>query len=75
MTQQQTVQPASTEQIAAFKWGAAQRYQERGVKPAQADILFNTHMDKVAKELGLNAKPLSPRVQKVAAELKAAFKK
>jgi hypothetical protein len=50
--------------------GAASRYQERGVKPADADKLFDAHLDKVAKEMGIGVEPPSPKVQKVAAQLK-----
>jgi hypothetical protein len=67
---QQQIQSASPEQIAAFKQGAAARYKERGVAPAQADQLFDSHLDKMAKELGV-APAVSPKVQKVAAQLKA----
>lgn len=67
---QQAIQPANAEQIAAFKIGAAQRYKELGVKPADADRLFNAQMSKIAKEVGLEDKPLSERAQKVAESIK-----
>ena len=63
------MQEATVEQIAAFKLGAAARYAERKVKAADADRLFNSHMEKVATELGLN-KP-APKIEKLAAAIRA----
>ena len=68
--QQPTVQPASPDQIAAFKMGAAHRYKALGVKPADATRLFDTHMAKMAEEMGIVQKTLSPRAQKVAEALR-----
>ena len=67
----QPVQPATPEQIATFKLGAAHRYQERGVTPQQADQLFTAHVEKIAGEMGLAAQPApTDKVQKLAAALR-----
>ena len=63
------MQEATVDQIAAFKLGAAARYTERKVLAADADRLFNSHMEKMAKELGLD-KP-SPKITKLASAIRA----
>lgn len=65
------VKTASPEQIAAFKMGAAARYQERGVAPAKADELFSGYVSKLAEEAGLTPKVDQAKCEKIAAELKA----
>jgi len=67
------LEPASVEQIAIFKRAAARRYAERGIPPAQAEQLFNKMMDKLSSDLGV--KPVSPKIQKIASELKRALGK
>jgi len=59
---------ATPEQITIFKQAAAARYLERGVDPRTATYLFDTHMDKVAKELGIR-KPLTPGAIKFASAI------
>ena len=60
------IPPATPEQIAMFKQGAAARYLERKVQPDTAERLFTTHMDKVAQEFGIQGKPLSTGATKFA---------
>lgn len=64
---------ATPEQIQLFKQGAAERYRELGITPGDADVLFNTHMAKVAKELGVA--PLSPAAEKFAAALRGSLRR
>ena len=44
---------ATPEQILEFKKGAAARYKERGISPANATCLFDTHVVKLAAQLGI----------------------
>ena len=44
---------ATPAQIVAFKQGAAARYRERGVKPEDADRLFDAYTTKQAQARGL----------------------
>jgi hypothetical protein len=66
------LQPASQEDIAAFKLAVAQRFQERGVPAAQADAILGNYMAKLAAEMGLveQAPTVNPdHVEKVASYL------
>ena len=63
---QPAAQPATPEQIAAFKQGAADTYTARGVKPADADRLFDTQLQKLAGELGVDKPELTPGATKAA---------
>ena len=65
------MQPATPEQIAIFKQGAAARYLELGIAPEVANKLFDTHMAKVAKELGI----MTPGATKFASALLQALKR
>ena len=47
------IKPATTQQIAAFKAAAAQRYRDLGIKPDNADWVFNRMMQKVGQDLGV----------------------
>ena len=62
---------ATPEQIQAFKQGAAQRYQERGLTPAQAEQLFQSYMGKLAEEAGLVPQVDTAKCEKIAEALKA----
>lgn len=59
------VVPATTDQIALFKLGAAQYYKKAGVNPAIADQLFNTQMAKMANDMGV-APRNEAKIQKIA---------
>lgn len=67
------LEPASVEQVAIFKRAAARRYAEKGVAPAKAEELFNKMMNKLGSDLGI--KQASPKIQKIASELKKALGK
>lgn len=67
------VVPASPREIVIFKQGAAARYKERGVSPAQANQLFDAHIEKMASELGVTQPVLTPKVVKLATVLKQAI--
>jgi hypothetical protein len=70
----QALPTATPEQILEFKKGAAARYKEQGISPADATRLFDAHMSKLANDLGLTSKPLSPKAQKIAAAMKTIIK-
>lgn len=70
----QTITPATPDQILAFKQGAAQRYKARGVKPEQADALFNAHMSKLAEQAGLPVVD-TVKCEKIAAAIKAKLRR
>ena len=65
--------PATQEEIMLFKQGAAARYAELGIDLNTAEAIFNTHMDKVAAEIGV--KPLSPGATKVAHAILSALRR
>ena len=60
-----TMQQATPEQIQWFREGAAARYQELGVKSAEAGRLLDTHIAKIADELGI--RPINPAAARLAA--------
>lgn len=74
MAKNESVKSATPEQIAAFKMGAARRYKELGVKPQVADRLFETHLSKMAAEMGITQQPMSKTAQVLANNLRTALK-
>lgn len=76
MSTQVQIPQATPDQIVAFKQGAAQRYKELGLTPAQANQVFDAYMGKLAESAGLVQAPGVDKelCTKIAESLKARIK-
>lgn len=61
---QQELTPASAQEIEAFQKGAADRFQQLGLKPDVANAVYTTYLSKAAADLGL-ADPQTEKQAKV----------